>query len=229
MTSLDTVNTPFDSGAAYTRLNQQMRKALTTAGRAPDSAILTAVSKNQPWDAVEPVLRLGHRRFGENRVQEALQRWDGPRETWSGLELRLIGPLQSNKAAEAVAFFDIIETVDREKIARALADEIQKQGKRPALYVQINIGEEPQKAGVLPLEADSFLTTCRDVYGLTISGLMCIPPVEGPRGPYFALLRAIGQRNSIPHLSMGMSDDFETALAFGSTEIRLGSALFGAR
>lgn len=205
-----------------------MHKALKAAGRAPDAAYLTAVSKNQPWSAIEPVLKAGQRRFGENRVQEAMTRWDGKRADYPGLELRLIGPLQSNKAAEAVAFFDVIESIDRDKIARAIADEIQKQGRTPVLYVQVNIGEEDQKSGVLPAETDAFLATCKG-YGLKIEGLMCIPPVEGPRGPYFALLKKIADRNGITHLSMGMSDDFKTAIAFGSMEIRVGSALFGAR
>ena len=205
-----------------------MHKALRAAGRADDAAYLTAVSKNQPWEVIEPVLRGGHRRFGENRVQEAVTRWEAVLGDYDGLELRLIGPLQSNKAAEAVAFFDVIESIDREKIARALAGEIQRQGRHPKLYVQVNIGEEEQKAGVMPGEADAFLKACGD-YGLAISGLMCIPPVEGPRGPYFALLGRIAERNGVSHLSMGMSDDFETALAFGSSEIRVGSAIFGHR
>ncbi len=206
-----------------------MHKALKKAGRAPDAAILTAVSKTQPWQAIEPVLLAGQRRFGENRVQEAMERWAPVREQYGDLELRLIGPLQSNKAADAVGFFDVIESIDRDKIARAVADEIQKQGRAPVIYVQVNIGEEDQKAGILPAEADAFLAACRDSYGLAVAGLMCIPPVEGPRGPYFALLRKIAERNGIAHLSMGMSDDYETALAFGSTEIRVGSAIFGAR
>ena len=206
-----------------------MEAALKASGRERDSAILTAVSKTQPWDRIIPVLQAGHRRFGENRVQEAMERWTGQRETWPGLELRLIGPLQSNKAADAVAFFDVIETIDRDKIARAVADEIQKQGRSPELLVQVNIGEEDQKAGVLPVETDAFITSVRDDYGLTVSGLMCIPPVDGPRGPYFALLKKIAERNGIAQLSMGMSDDFETAIAFGSTEIRVGSAIFGHR
>jgi pyridoxal phosphate enzyme (YggS family) len=206
-----------------------MHKALKAAGRQPDSVILTAVSKTQPWTAVEPVLKAGQRRFAENRVQEAQERWTSVRADYPDLELRLIGPLQSNKAADAVAFFDVIESLDRDKIARAVADEIQAQGRAPVVYVQVNIGEEPQKAGVLPLEADAFLKAVRQSYGLTVAGLMCIPPVEGPRGPYFALLAKIAERNGIGHLSMGMSDDFETAIAFGSTEIRVGSAIFGAR
>jgi len=206
-----------------------MHKALRAAGRPQDAVILTAVSKMQPWQAVEPVLLAGQRRFGENRVQEAQERWGPVRATYPDLELRLIGPLQSNKAADAVAFFDVIESLDRDKIARAVADEMQKQGRAPAVHVQVNIGEEPQKAGIAPLEADAFLKTARLSYGLNIAGLMCIPPVEGPRGPYFALLKKIAERNGISHLSMGMSDDFETAIAFGSTEIRVGSAIFGAR
>ena len=206
-----------------------MHKALKAAGRAADSAYLTAVSKNQPWAVIEPVLQAGHRRFGENRVQEAMERWSPVRDGYPDLELRLIGPLQSNKAAEAVAFFDVIESLDRDKIMRVVAEEIQAQGRHPQLYVQINIGEEAQKSGVVPLEADAFLAAARDSYGLTISGLMCIPPVEGPRGPYFALLSKIAARNGIAHLSMGMSDDFATALAFGSNEIRVGSAIFGTR
>ena len=160
----------------YFKIIARMHKALKAAGRAPDSAILTAVSKNQPWEAVEPVLAAGHRRFGENRVQEATERWADVRPDYPDLELRLIGPLQSNKAAEAVGFFDVIESVDRDRIARVLADEIQKQGpklkKAPALYVQVNIGEEPQKAGVAPHEADAFLKTAREVYGLNIAGLL---------------------------------------------------------
>ena len=206
-----------------------MHKALKAAGRSQDAVILTAVSKTQPWEAIEPVLKAGQRRFGENRVQEAQERWTPVRETWPDLELRLIGPLQSNKAADAVAFFDVIESLDRDKIARAVADEMQKQGRAPAVYVQVNIGEEEQKSGILPLEADAFLKTARETYGLNVAGLMCIPPVEGPRGPYFALLKKIAERNGISHLSMGMSDDYETAIAFGSTEIRVGSAIFGAR
>lgn len=205
-----------------------MDAALKASGRASDGVILTAVSKTQPWDRILPVLTAGQRRFGENRVQEAMERWEGQRDKWPGLELRLIGPLQSNKAGDAVGFFDVIETIDRDKIARAVADEIQKRGRSPELLIQVNIGEEEQKAGVLPVETDAFIANARG-YGLTISGLMCIPPVDGPRGPYFALLKTIAARNGISQLSMGMSDDFETAIAFGSTEVRVGSAIFGSR
>jgi len=213
----------------YQRIIDRMAQALKASGRAADSAILTAVSKKQPWERIEPVLAAGQRRFGENRVQEAMERWEGQRDNWPGLELRLIGPLQSNKAGDAVGFFDVIETVDRDKIARAIADEVQKQGRSPELLIQVNIGEEDQKAGVLPLDADAFIASVRKDYGLAVSGLMCIPPVDGPRGPYFALLKKIADRNGITQLSMGMSDDFETAIAFGSTEIRVGSAIFGSR
>lgn len=213
----------------YQRIIDRMAAALKASGRAPDSVLLTAVSKTQLWERIEPVLKAGQRRFGENRVQEAMERWAGQRDEWQGLELRLIGPLQSNKAADAVSFFDVIETIDRDKIARAIADEVQKQGRSPQLLIQVNVGEEEQKAGILPLEADRFIASVRKEYGLVVSGLMCIPPVGGPRGPYFALLKTIAERNGIAQLSMGMSDDFETAIAFGSTEVRIGSAIFGAR
>lgn len=198
-----------------------MDKAVRSAGRDPGAVSLTAVSKNQDWSAIAPVLAEGQRVFGENRVQEAVERWSGRRE---GLELRLIGPLQSNKAAEACQVFDVIETLDREKLARAIA----AQPRIPRLLVQVNTGEEPQKAGVSPGEADAFIALCRDL-GLKIEGLMCIPPVGEPAGPHFALLAKIAARNGLDELSMGMSDDFETAIAFGATSVRIGSALFGAR
>jgi pyridoxal phosphate enzyme (YggS family) len=164
--------------------------------------------------------------FGENRVQEAMGRWDGRRE---GLELRLIGPLQTNKARQAVAFFDVIETLDRPRLAASLADAMAKTGRLPRLYVQVNTGEEPQKAGVAPLEADRFIAACRAEYGLAIEGLMCIPPVGEPPGPHFALVARIAARNGVEKLSMGMSADFETAIRFGATSVRVGSALFGER
>ena len=200
--------------------------AAQAAGRSPEDVTLTAVSKLQPWDRIAPVLAAGQTVFGENRVQEAMERWTPHRD---GVELRLIGPLQSNKAREAVAFFDVIETVDREKLARVLAEEIQGAGKAPRLYVQVNTGEEPQKAGVVPAEADAFIATCRTTYGLQIEGLMCIPPEAEPAGPHFALLARIAARNGLDRLSMGMSGDFETAVRFGATAGRVGSALFGAR
>ncbi len=204
----------------------RIARAAQAAGRSPGDVELVAVSKMQPWEAVAPVLAAGQRVFGENRVQEAVARWS---ERRGEIALHLIGPLQSNKAAEAVGFFDVIETLDREKLARALAGEIQKQGKAPRMFVQVNTGEEPQKAGVVPAEADAFIAACRRDFGLQPEGLMCIPPVAEPAGPHFALLAKIAARNGLTKLSMGMSDDFETAIAFGATSVRVGSAVFGAR
>ena len=211
---------------AYAEILARMAEAARASGRDPAAVSLTAVSKQQDWSAVAPVLAAGQRVFGENRVQEARERWATRR---GEVELRLIVPLQSNKAADAVAFFDVIETVDREKIARALADEVRKQGRALRFYIQVNTGEETQKAGVAPREADSFIAACRQDYGLAVEGLMCIPPVGEPAGPHFALLAKIAARNGLAKLSMGMSDDFETAIRFGATDVRVGSALFGAR
>lgn len=210
----------------YADVVARIARAAQAAGRSATDVTLVAVSKMQPWEAVAPVLAAGQRVFGENRVQEAQSRWT---ERRAEIVLHLIGPLQSNKAAEAVAFFDVIETLDREKLARVLADEVQRQGRRPRLYVQVNTGEEPQKAGVIPAEADAFIAACRATYGLEPEGLMCIPPVAEPAGPHFALLAKIARRNGLSKLSMGMSDDFETAIAFGATSVRVGSAIFGAR
>ena len=207
-------------------VNARIARACQAAGRAREDVTLVAVSKQQAWETVAPVLSAGQTVFGENRVQEAEARWAGHH---AGLELRLIGPLQSNKAREAVAFFEVIESLDREKLAKALAEEIQRQGKAPRLYLQVNTGEEPQKAGVIPPQADAFLALCRSTYGLGIEGLMCIPPAAEPPGPHFALLGKIAARNGIAKLSMGMSDDFETAVRFGATSVRVGSAIFGAR
>ncbi len=187
---------------------------------------LTAVSKQQPWEAVEGVVAAGHRVFGENRVQEAVGRWSARRE---GLELRLIGPLQTNKVREAVALFDVIETLDRERLAERLAEEMQRQGRPLSCYVQVNTGEEPQKAGVAPQAADAFVEACRSRYGLSVEGLMCIPPESEPPAPHFALLARIAARNGLAGLSMGMSGDFEIAIRHGATAVRVGSALFGAR
>jgi len=217
---------PVDPAAAYADVVARIARAAQAAGRASSDVTLVAVSKMQPWEAVAPVLAAGQRVFGENRVQEAQSRWA---ERRAALELHLIGPLQSNKAAEAVALFDVIETLDREKLARVLADEVQSQGRRPRLYVQVNTGEEPQKAGVIPREADAFIAAARSTYGLEPEGLMCIPPVDEPAGPHFALLAKIAGRNGLAKLSMGMSDDFETAIALGATSVRVGSAVFGER
>lgn len=197
--------------------------AAAAGGRAVE---LVAVSKQQPDEKIDAMLATGQRVFGENRVQEAQGRWESRRE---GVELRLIGPLQTNKAREALALFDVIETLDREKLARVLAEEIQKTGKAPRLYVQVNTGEEPQKAGVAPAEADAFVRACRETYGLGVEGLMCIPPEAEPAGPHFALVAKIAARNGLDKLSMGMSGDYETAVRFGATSVRVGSALFGAR
>ena len=207
-------------------IRERIAKAARAAGRDPADVTLVAVSKQQPWERIAPVLAAGQTVFGENRVQEAAERWTGRRE---GLELRLIGPLQTNKAKDAIALFDVIETLDREKLARALAEEAQKQGRAPRLYIQVNTGEEPQKAGVLPPEADAFVALCRGTYGFEIEGLMCIPPEAEPPGPHFALAAKIAARNGLDRLSMGMSADFETAIRFGATSVRIGSALFGER
>jgi pyridoxal phosphate enzyme (YggS family) len=210
----------------YADVVARIARAAQAAGRDPAEVTLVAVSKQQPWAAVEPVLAAGHKVFGENRVQEAMGRWA---ERRAEIELHLIGPLQTNKAREAVAFFDAVESLDREKLARVLAEEIQRQGRAPRLYVQINTGEEPQKAGVAPREADGFIARCRTAYGLQPEGLMCIPPADEPPGPHFALLARIAARNGLSRLSMGMSGDFETAIRFGATSVRVGSAVFGGR
>lgn len=211
---------------ALIQIQDRIAAAEARAGRPAGSVTLVAVSKTQPWEHIAPVLAAGQKVYGENRVQEAMERW-GQRRL--GLELRLIGPLQTNKAREAVGFFDVIETLDRDKLARVLAEEIQRAGKAPRLYVQVNIGEEEQKAGIAPGEADAFIAACRGTYGLAIEGLMCIPPVEADPAPHFAALRAIAERNGVEKLSMGMSDDFEIAIAEGATSVRVGSAIFGGR
>jgi len=216
----------FDAAAARQQILARIAAAAIAAGRDPVSVALTAVSKLQPEDRVAAVLGAGQRVFGENRVQEAMGRWG---ERRAGLELRLIGPLQTNKAREAVAFFDVLETLDRPKLAETLARETQRLGRQPRLYVEINTGEEPQKAGVAPREADAFIARCRGEFGLEIEGLMCIPPHGEPPGPHFALTAKIAARNGLGRLSMGMSADFETAIRFGATSVRVGTALFGAR
>jgi hypothetical protein len=216
----------FDPTAARRTVLEAMAAAARAAGREAGEVSLTAVSKQQPWSRIAPLLSAGQRIFGENRVQEAAVRW---REGREGVELRLIGPLQSNKAREAVRLFEAIETVDREKLARALAEAIAAAGTPPQLLIQVNTGEEPQKAGVSPLEADGFIARCRGEFGLTIAGLMCIPPLGEPAGPHFALLAKIARRNDLAELSMGMSADFALAIRFGATRVRVGEALFGPR
>lgn len=199
------------------------------AGRQPQDVALVAVSKTFDAAEIRPVLAAGQRAFGENRVQEAQGKWPELREEFSDVVLHLIGPLQSNKAKDAVALFDVIETLDREKIAAALAAEIRKQGRHPRLYVQINTGLEPQKAGIDPGEAVEFVKRCREVHGLQVEGLMCIPPVDENPGPHFALLEKLARDAGVAKLSMGMSGDFPTAIAFGATSVRVGSAIFGSR
>ena len=190
---------------------------------------LVAVSKMQPDERVDAMLAAGQRVFGENRVQEAQSRWGERRARFSDIGLRLIGPLQSNKAADAFALFDTIETLDRPKLAAAFAELAQKHGRCPELLIQVNTGEEAQKAGIAPLEADAFIKAAREEYGLPIAGLMCIPPADEAPAMHFALLAKIAARNGLSILSMGMSEDFETAIRFGATHVRVGSALFGAR
>lgn len=221
------MSVPSDIAAARAAILDRIAKAAAASNRAP--ATLTAVSKQQPDDRVEAMLATGQRVFGENRVQEAQARWSERRARYPDLQLRLIGPLQSNKAADAVALFDVIESLDRPKLAAALADEAQKQGKSPEILIQVNTGEEEQKAGIAPLDADAFIQAARESYGLPVKGLMCIPPVDEEPAMHFALLAKIAARNGLSVLSMGMSEDFETAIRFGATHVRVGSALFGAR
>jgi pyridoxal phosphate enzyme (YggS family) len=218
-----------DIAESLARVRGEIAAACREGGRDPASVTLIAVSKTFPAEAVEPAIAAGQRVFGENRVQEAKAKWPSLRAAHPGLELHLIGPLQSNKAREAVALFDAIHSVDRASIAEALAKEIAKQDRHPTLFVEINSGEEPQKAGVLPHEADAFIAACREKHGLTISGLMCIPPFEEAPAPHFALTAKIAARNGLKLLSMGMSADFAAAIAFGATHVRVGTAIFGGR
>lgn len=208
---------------------KQIASGEADAGRKPGSVRLVAVTKTFDADAIRPVIEAGQRVFGENRVQEAQSKWPVLKAAHPDVELHLIGPLQSNKAKEAVALFDVIETVDREKIAAELAKEIRKQGRFPSLYVQVNTGLEEQKAGIDPREAAAFVGRCRTEHGLAIEGLMCIPPFDENPGPHFALLEKLAREAGVERLSMGMSGDFETAIAFGATEVRVGSAIFGHR
>ncbi|MBP1851862.1 YggS family pyridoxal phosphate-dependent enzyme [Rhizobium halophytocola] len=210
-------------------IRQRISKAEQDAGRAAGAVTLVAVSKTFDADAIRPVIAMGQRIFGENRVQEAQGKWPDLRAETPDLELHLIGPLQSNKASDAVALFDVIETVDREKIARALAAEAERQARRLRFYVQVNIGLEPQKAGISPSDTRDFVAFCRQDLKLDVEGLMCIPPADENPGPYFALLAKLAAASGVERLSMGMSGDFDTAIAFGATSVRVGSAIFGAR
>ncbi len=210
-------------------IRAEIADACEDAGRERTAVTLVAISKTFGEAEIVPVLEAGQRVFGENRVQEAQAKWPALRARYPELELHLVGPLQSNKAKEAVALFDFIHSVDRPKIAATLAEEMKKQNRKPRLLVQVNTGAEPQKAGVLPEDTDSFLKECREQYGLNIEGLMCIPPVnEGPSA-HFALTQKIAQRNGLKLLSMGMSADFASAIKFGATHVRVGSAIFGER
>jgi len=203
--------------------------AAREAGRTPGDVQLIAVSKTFGAPEIEPLLHAGHRHYGENRVQEAKAKWPALKAQYPGVALHLIGPLQSNKAKEAVELFDAIHSIDREKIARAVADEMKRQGKRLELFIQVNTGEEPQKAGVPPRDTAALLKLCHEELGLEIAGLMCIPPVHEESALHFAFLAKLAGELGLKGLSMGMSDDFETAIAFGATHVRVGSAIFGSR
>jgi PLP dependent protein len=206
-----------------------LAEACLVARRRPEDVTLVAVSKTFGAEAIAPIIAAGQRVFGENRVQEACAKWPALRDQHPGLALHLIGPLQSNKAREAVSLFDAIHSIDRPSICAAVAKEIQKQGRSPLLFVEINTGAEPQKAGVLPRDADAFIAACRASYGLAVAGLMCIPPHDEPPAPHFALTAKIAARNGLQLLSMGMSADFALAIRFGATHVRVGSAIFGQR
>jgi len=220
------------STAAATKLasvRREIEDACRAAGRDPATVTLVAISKTFPAAAIADVVAAGQTVFGENRVQEAKAKWPALKERHPGLQLHLVGPLQSNKVKEALTLFDAIHAVDRPSLCAALAKEVAKQGRQPQLFVEVNTGAEPQKAGVLPEQADAFLARCRDEYGLRIEGLMCIPPFDDPPAPHFALLAKIAKRNGLPSLSMGMSADFPRAIEFGATHVRVGTAIFGER
>jgi len=215
--------------AQLAEVRTTIERAERDANRTPGSVALVAVSKNHDEQRIRPVLEVGQRLFGENRVQEAEQKWPALRQDYPQTVVHLIGPLQSNKVKNAVATFDVIESVDREKIARALAKEMDRVGKRLPVFIQINTGEEAQKAGIAPREADAFIQLCREELGLEVRGLMCIPPADEEPSLHFALLTKIAARNALKGLSMGMSGDYETAIQFGATHVRVGTAIFGSR
>jgi len=225
----DVTDKPVDVSANLAAIKARVRAAEAAAGREPGSAGLVAVSKTHGADEIRPALEAGHRMFGENRVQEAAGKWPALRKDFPDLVLHLIGPLQTNKVAQAVALFDVIQTVDRDKLARALAAEFARTGRDLPVFIQVNTGAEPQKAGILPDEADAFIRVCIEDHKLKVLGLMCIPPVEEEPALHFALLSKIAKRNGLSGLSMGMSGDFETAVRMGATHIRVGTAIFGAR
>jgi pyridoxal phosphate enzyme (YggS family) len=210
-------------------VDRRIAEAAKAAGRQPGDVTLVAVSKTHGPERVRELLEAGQRIFGENRVQEAQDKFPALKTEYPDLQLHLIGPLQTNKARDAVALFDVIQSVDRERLASVLAKEMERAGKRPACFIQVNTGEEEQKAGILPAELDAFVASCRDVHELPVIGLMCIPPVDEEPALHFALLRKMAERNGLPKVSMGMSADYETAVRLGATHVRVGSALFGAR
>jgi pyridoxal phosphate enzyme (YggS family) len=214
---------------ALSFIRDKIANAEKLAGRESGSTRLIAVSKTFDVEHIRPALVAGHKIFGENRVQEAQGKWPGLKDEYPDIQLHLIGPLQSNKAEDAVALFDVIHTIDREKIAKAIRKEMEKQGRDLELFVQVNTGKEPQKAGIMPEETGRFLEFCRQECRLRIAGLMCIPPVNENPGPHFALLRKLAEENGLQQLSMGMSSDFETAVEMGATYVRIGSAIFGHR
>ncbi|MEO1159101.1 MAG: YggS family pyridoxal phosphate-dependent enzyme [Pseudomonadota bacterium] len=213
----------------YDDVTARIEAAAGKSNRSAADITLVAVSKTFTAGDIEPVLKLGHHVFGENRVQESQGKWPALKQAYSDTSLHLIGPLQTNKAREAVALFDAIETLDREKLARTLAKEIQSAGNSPELFIQVNTGNEPQKAGILPDETDAFLKLCTGTYDLAVTGMMCIPPFDEDPIPHFRLLADIAERNGLAKLSMGMSGDFETAIEMGATHVRVGSAIFGSR
>lgn len=210
-------------------VREAVARAARDVERDPVSVALIAVSKLIDAEGIRPALVAGQRLFGENYVQESAAKWPALREEFPDVELHLVGPLQSNKARQAVELFDVIHSLDRPSLAAALAREMERSGRRPRLFCQINTGEEAQKAGILPVEADAFLAACRSEYGLAVTGLMCIPPDGEPPSPHFAFLKTIADRNALPELSMGMSADFAAAIQLGATSVRVGTAIFGAR
>jgi len=218
-----------DTTARLKSIEAQIAASALEAGRVVSDVTLIAVSKTFPVEAIVPVLEAGHREFGENRVQEAAAKWPALRDRFPGARLHLIGALQSNKAREAVELFDVIHTLDRDSLAVALQREIARSGKRPELFVQVNTGLEPQKSGIAPAETAAFVARCRDALGLPVVGLMCLPPEDEEPSVHFALLARIAKECGLPKLSMGMSGDFQTAISFGATHVRVGSAIFGAR
>ncbi|MEZ5893542.1 MAG: YggS family pyridoxal phosphate-dependent enzyme [Parvularculaceae bacterium] len=220
---------PANPAANLARIKAEIEAALKEASRKPGAVTVTAVSKTHDETRILPVLEAGHRVFGENRVQEAMAKWPSLKARYPDIELRLIGPLQTNKVREAVALFDVIETLDRPKLAAALAAEMKKQDRHPRLYIQVNTGEEPQKAGVAPADVAAFLDECRRAHGLEIEGLMCIPPAEDDPAPHFALLAKMAEKLGLSALSMGMSGDYLIAVQLGATHVRIGTAIFGVR